>query len=55
MSLQKQFEELKLNLHQWSEETANLYDNLVFQYAEQIEPKVTGMNVGEMAQFLTTT
>ena len=31
----------------------DFYDDLASQYADQIEPKVAGMDAGELAQFLT--
>ena len=31
----------------------DIYDDLASQYADQIEPKVAGMDAGELAQFLT--
>ena len=51
--LQKQCEELKSSLHQRSDNITDIYDDLASQYAEQIEPKVAGMDAGELAQFLT--
>jgi hypothetical protein len=51
--LRKQCEELKSNLHQRSENITDIYDDLASYYADQIEPKVTGMDAGKLAQFLT--
>ena len=51
--LNKQCQELKSSLHQRIDNVTDIYDDLVSQYADQIEPKVAGMDVGELAQFLT--
>ena len=51
--LQKQCDELKSSLHQRSDNVTDTYDDLASQYADQIEPKVAGMDAGELAQFLT--
>ena len=31
----------------------HIYDDLASQYTDQIEPKVAGLDAGELAQFLT--
>ena len=52
--LQKQCMELKTNLHHRSvENVTDIYDDLASHYADQIEGKVTGMDAGGLAQFLT--
>ena len=51
--LQKQCEELKSNFHQRGDNVTDIYEDLASQYANQIEPKVAGVDAGELAQFLT--
>ena len=51
--LQKQCEELKSSFHQRGDNVTDIYEDLASQYANQIEPKVAGMDAGELAQFLT--
>ena len=51
--LQKQCEELKSSLHQRSDNVTDIYDDLASQFADQIEPKVAGVDAGQLAQFLT--
>ena len=51
--LRNHCEELKSNLHQRSDNVTDIYDDLASQYDGQIQPKVAGMNTGELDQFLT--
>ena len=51
--LQKQCEELKSSLLQHIGNITNTYNNLAFLQADQTEPKVTDMDVGEPIQFLS--
>ena len=53
MPIQKLCEGLKSTLHQRSENVRDIYDDLASHYAEQIEPKLTGIDAGELSEFLT--
>lgn len=52
-SLRKQCEELKASLHTRSDGVPDMYDELSSTYREEMESKVTDMDVKELAKFLT--
>lgn len=50
--LRKKCEELKCNLHHSNECTLDFNNDLATDYANQVQPLKSGMDAGELAQFL---
>lgn len=50
--LRKKCEELKCNLHDRNECTIDSYNDLASDYANQVQPLISSMDAGELAQFL---